>query len=313
MDETTKAMIKDMLNRGMDNDTIMGVTGATQDQIDQVATEGKSSFLDNLGIFSTAQASEIDPNNPPSMLPTGAMDRETPFGDMLKPEVPRGGSIFSGRQFDQIRGGPESGAFGVRGLPQVQDLPVDFSELDDLEAQDAEAAALLELAQQEERRSALETLKAFGKDIAGRSIASQALGGAGGMIFGIPGALAGLTFGALKGGDLFNRNPVIADIAQAGNPFGLNMRRDAARISNMLQRGAAGKNFSQRNLDNVLSKFGITNIDTGGMMDSIAQSAQTGYGGYGSSDAAAAAAASGGRDYSSSPGAMAGDMEYGEE
>ena len=153
----------------------------------------------------------------------------------------------------------------------------------------------------------------FAKDIAGRTIASQALGGAGGMIFGIPGALAGLTFGALKGGDLFNRNPVIADIAQAGNPFGLNMRRDAARISNMLQRGAAGKNFSQRNLDNVLSKFGITNIDTGGMMDSIAQSAQTGYGGYGSSDAAAAAAASGGRDYSSSPGAMAGDMEYGEE
>jgi len=313
MDETTKAMIKDMLNRGMDNDTIMGVTGATQDQIDQVATEGKSSFLDNLGIFSTAQASEIDPNNPPSMLPTGAMDRETPFGDMLKPEVPRGGSIFSGRQFDQIRGGPESGAFGVRGLPQVQDLPVDFSELDDLEAQDAEAAALLELAQQEERRSALETLKAFGKDIAGRSIASQALGGAGGMIFGIPGALAGLTFGALKGGDLFNRNPVIADIAQAGNPFGLNMRRDAARISNMLQRGAAGKNFSQKNLDNLLGKFGITGIDTGGMMDSIAESAQTGYGGYGSSDAAAAAAASGGRDYSSSPGAMAGDMEYGEE
>ena len=153
----------------------------------------------------------------------------------------------------------------------------------------------------------------FAKDITGRTIASQALGGAGKMIFGLPGALAGLTFGALKGGDLFNRNPVIADIAQAGNPFGLNMRRDAARISNMLQRGAAGKNFSQRNLDNVLSKFGITNIDTGGMMDSIAQSAQTGYGGYGSSDAAAAAAASGGRDYSSSPGAMAGDLEYGEE
>ena len=44
----------------------------------------------------------------------------------------------------------------------------------------------------------------FAKDIAGRTIASQALGGAGGMIFGIPGALAGLTFGALKGGDLFS-------------------------------------------------------------------------------------------------------------
>jgi hypothetical protein len=153
----------------------------------------------------------------------------------------------------------------------------------------------------------------FAKDIAGRSIASQALSGAGGMVFGLPGALAGLVFGGLKGGDLFKRDPVIADIAQSGNPFGLNMRRDAARISNMLQRGAAGKNFSQTNLDNVLGRFGITGIDTGGMMDSIAQSAQTGYGGYGSSDDAAAAAASGGRDYSSSPGAMAGDMEYGEE
>ena len=46
----------------------------------------------------------------------------------------------------------------------------------------------------------------FGKDIAGRSIASQALGGAGGMIFGIPGAIAGSIAGLVKGGDLFNTN-----------------------------------------------------------------------------------------------------------
>jgi hypothetical protein len=108
-------------------------------------------------------------------------------------------------------------------------------------------------------------------------------------------------------------NRLFAPGSRAGDPFNLNMRRDASRISRMLQRGAAGKNFSQKNLDNVLGKFGITGVDTGGMMDSIAESAQTGYGGYGSSEAAAEAAASGGRDYSSSPGAMAGDMEYGEE
>jgi len=126
-------------------------------------------------------------------------------------------------------------------------------------------------------------------------------------------------------GDTFRRsrfyNPmgatgqrIFAPGSRAGDPFNLNMRRDANRISRMLQRGAAGKNFSQNNLDNILGKFGITGIDTGGMMDSIAESAQTGYGGYGSSEAAAAgAAASGGRDYSESPGAMAGDMEYGEE
>ena len=46
----------------------------------------------------------------------------------------------------------------------------------------------------------------FGKNLAGRSIASQALGGAGGMIFGIPGAIAGSIAGLVKGGDLFNTN-----------------------------------------------------------------------------------------------------------
>jgi len=123
---------------------------------------------------------------------------------------------------------------------------------------------------------------------------------------------------AFKGSRFYNPmgvtgQRIFAPESRVGNPFGLNMRRDANRISNMLQRGAAGKNFSQKNLDNVLGKFGITGVDTGGMMDSIAESAQTGYGGYGSSEAASEAAASGGRDYSDSPGAMEGDMEYGEE
>ena len=101
---------------------------------------------------------------------------------------------------------------------------------------------------------------------------------------------------------------IFAPGSRAGDPFNLNMRRDASRISRMLQRGAAGKNFSQKNLDNLLGKFGITGVDTGGMMDSIAESAQTG---YGIGDVGKAATPD--RDYSSSPGAMAGDMEYGEE
>ena len=112
MDETTKAMIKDMIKRGADNATIMGVTGATQEQIDQVATEGKSGGVFN--VFTTLQASEIDPKNPPSMLPTGAMDRETPFGDMLQPTIPKGGSIFSNREFGNIRGGITDGSVGQR-------------------------------------------------------------------------------------------------------------------------------------------------------------------------------------------------------
>ena len=319
MDETTKAMIKDMLNRGMDNDAIMGVTGATQEQIDQVATEGKSSFLDNLRIFSTLQAAEVDPNQNPTLLdvpstfgPTGkenvgAMDRETPFGDKLRPEVPRGGGIFSNRQFGNIRAGqPELGIFAS---PAVQDMPIDLEELaaldDDIIEQQLAAAS----------RGEGETFFDRLRDIGGNVL--DYIRGGGVIGRGIT-SLTNMLGDTFRGSRFYNPRGItgqriFAPGSRVGDPIGLNMRRDAARISRMLQRGAAGKNFSQKNLDNVLSKFGITGIDTGGMMDSIAESAQTGYGGYGSSDAAAAAAASGGRDYSQSPGAMAGDMEYGEE
>ena len=82
----------------------------------------------------------------------------------------------------------------------------------------------------------------------------------------------------------------------------------------MINRLAAGKRIGRSNLEKIMAKRGLTGIDVEGMAQSIRDSRDTGYGGYGSAEAAAAeAAASGGRDYSSSPGAMAGDMEYGEE
>ena len=108
-------------------------------------------------------------------------------------------------------------------------------------------------------------------------------------------------------------NRLFAPGARAGDAFGLNFRRDANRFGNMLNRLAAGKNIGRTNLQNIMDRRGLAGIDVQGMADSIAESSETGYGGYGSASAAAEAAASGGRDYSSSPGAMAGDMEYGEE
>ena len=90
-------------------------------------------------------------------------------------------------------------------------------------------------------------------------------------------------------------------------------RRNTNRISKMLERAAAGKKISQKNLQNLMNQAGMGDVDTGGMIDSIKASSQTGYGGYGSREAASEAARGGGRDYSDSPGAMAGDMEYGEE
>jgi hypothetical protein len=128
------------------------------------------------------------------------------------------------------------------------------------------------------------------------------------------------TFGdAFKGSRFYNPiSPVsgqriFAPEARAGNPFGLQMRRDAASISRMLNRQAQGKAIGEDRLADIMGKFNLSGVDTDAMSDSIAQSAQTGYGGYGSAQAAASAAAAGGRDYSTSPGAMAGDMEYGEE
>ena len=90
-------------------------------------------------------------------------------------------------------------------------------------------------------------------------------------------------------------------------------RRQTNRISKMLERAAAGKKISQKNLNRLMTQAGMGDVDTGAMIESIKESAQTGYGGYGSREAAKAAAATGARDYSRSPGAMAGDMEYGEE
>ena len=92
-------------------------------------------------------------------------------------------------------------------------------------------------------------------------------------------------------------------------------RRRSNRISNMLRRGAAGKRFSQGNLDNLLGQFGFGDeVDTAGMMKSIRESSKTGFGvgDVGGGDTGLGAGG-GGRDYSQSPGAMAGDMEYGEE
>lgn len=85
-------------------------------------------------------------------------------------------------------------------------------------------------------------------------------------------------------------------------------RRRSNRISNMMRRAAEGKSYSQKNLSNLMNQFDMGDVDTKGMIDSIKASADLG---YGRGDVGQAATP--GRDYSSSPGAMAGDMEYGEE
>ena len=85
-------------------------------------------------------------------------------------------------------------------------------------------------------------------------------------------------------------------------------RRNVNRISNLMRRAAEGKNYSQKNLNKLMSQVGMGDVDTRGMIDSIKKSADLGYG-----RGETGRAATPGRDYSSSPGALAGDPEYGEE
>ena len=85
-------------------------------------------------------------------------------------------------------------------------------------------------------------------------------------------------------------------------------RRNVNRISNLMRRAAEDKSYSQKNLDKLMTQVGMGDVDTGAMIDSIKASADLGYG-----KGETGRAATPGRDYSSSPGALAGDPEYGEE
>ncbi len=125
-----------------------------------------------------------------------------------------------------------------------------------------------------------------------------------------------------KGSRFYNpRSPVsgeriFAPGSRAGDAVGLDFRRDANRFANMLNRLSQGKKIGRSNLAKIMgpTRLDLPGVNVDEMAKSIQESSETGYGGFGSASAAAeAAATSGGRDYSESPGAMAGDMEYGEE
>ena len=100
--------------------------------------------------------------------------------------------------------------FSEAKMGELPSAGIAYSELDDFEAQNAgsfipeEEKGIFSLG------DILANLGRKGvegfKDVAGRSLASQALGTAGGMILGPLGYLAGGIFGALKGGDMFDRS-----------------------------------------------------------------------------------------------------------
>jgi hypothetical protein len=121
----------------------------------------------------------------------------------------------------------------------------------------------------------LQSLGGFAKDAAGRYIGSQALGGAGAMLFGPIGGLVGGIIGGLKGGNLFN-SPYIGAGAYTMDQYGnmytadqlnkMNARggyysepaRDSRRrdagIINMIERRNKGLSYGKNRLAQELAK-----------------------------------------------------------
>ena len=175
------ATLTAMLNSGdqnLINQANDYIEGARKEAEELGKNKGILGVISDLFGFSKLAAAE--PNMPSKQKFSQQFSVTQPSQFDFKPEPIIPGNVMADsvmkdvvdtptREFGTIRAGqPE---LGIKGAPAVQDLPVDFSELDDLEAQDAEAQQLIAQAQQEERRGALDTLKAFVKDVAGRTLA----------------------------------------------------------------------------------------------------------------------------------------------
>ena len=210
MDEQTKSMIQDMLKRGADDATIQAITGASQADINKIAAEGKQgSFFDRLGIMTNLQAAEMQPIEDLRTMPLGTQET---FGEKLQPTIPSGGSIFTNRFKDF---NPRIGETGIQQVVSPYEYTFNQNVLD--EEEDAqynipEKSSIFS--------NILDSGLNYAKDAAGRYIGSQALGGAGQILFGIPGAIAGTIGGLMGGGDLFDTNTRSQQAYDILNPSG---------------------------------------------------------------------------------------------
>ena len=255
----------------------MDLTSLTEDELQQLANVGNFAAMAEL-------ARRSNPGN--TMQDMTAIEREN-----IREAIRR--NLVTDRQGDVT----------TFDIPEDEDIDMDAYSDSELMESDTTSS-----------RGILDILKMLGQGALGFATDIPFIGQ------GITG-LANMLGDTFKGSRFYNPrtasgNRLFAPGARAGDAVGLGFRRDANRFTNMLNRLSQGKKIGQSNLTQIMgpARLGLTGIDVGGMADSIAQSAKTGYGvgDVGGGDTGLGAGG-GGRDYSSSPGAMAGDMEYGEE
>jgi hypothetical protein len=132
------------------------------------------------------------------------------YGDIPTKEERQGIESFNNLVSDTVMAEPNQFQDypGDKNLGSVQDqnLGFDYNFDENVLKEEEDAQYNLDNKGSFNMDGILQSLGGFAKNTAGRYIGSQALGGAGGMLFGPIGGLVGGIIGALKGGDLFNQN-----------------------------------------------------------------------------------------------------------
>jgi hypothetical protein len=132
------------------------------------------------------------------------------YGDIPTKEERQGIESFNNLVSDTVMAEPNQFQDypGDKNLGSVQDqnLGFDYNFDENVLKEEEDAQYNLDNKRSFNMDGIVQSLGGFAKNTAGRYIGSQALGGAGGMLFGPIGGLVGGIIGALKGGDLFNQN-----------------------------------------------------------------------------------------------------------
>jgi hypothetical protein len=132
------------------------------------------------------------------------------YGDIPTKEERQGIESFNNLVSDTVMAEPNQFQDypGDKNLGSVQDqnLGFDYNFDENVLKEEEDAQYNLDNKGSFNMEGILQSLGGFAKNTAGRYIGSQALGGAGGMLFGPIGGLIGGIIGGLKGGNLFNQN-----------------------------------------------------------------------------------------------------------
>jgi hypothetical protein len=145
------------------------------------------------------------------------------YGDIPTKEERQGIESFNNLVSDTVMAEPNQFQDypGDKNLGSVQDqnLGFDYNFDENVLKEEEDAQYNLDNKGSFNMEGILQSLGGFAKDAGGRYIGSQALGGAGGMLFGPIGGLVGGIIGGLKGGNLFN-SPYIGAGAYTMDQYG---------------------------------------------------------------------------------------------